>query len=181
MRHLRLDYDRIQDPEGRIGDDEPVWLLRAQDVAAPVAIRRWANFVAERAGEWVDGDTAESVAARVAEAAELTAAARAWADHMVAWAAAHADGGKVPDAPAGVLRPPAAAVEQAAAAALAREVDELRRRLDDQAGRHAEDLAQLQADRDRDVEQLRAQLAAARADLARLTPDPESDAAKAAE
>lgn len=179
MRHLRLDYDRIQDPDGRIGDDEPVWLLRAQDVAAPVAIRRWANFVEERAAVWVDGDTAETVAARVEEAARLASAARGWADHMVAWAAVNAAGGKVPDAPAGVLRPPSPPVEQAGVAALVQQVEELRRRLEDQAARHAEDLAQVQSDRDRTVEQLRARLVAAQAEIARLTPDPESDAAKA--
>ena len=32
MIHARADYDRIQDPEGKIGDDEPVFLLRGQDV-----------------------------------------------------------------------------------------------------------------------------------------------------
>ncbi len=32
MKHLRTDYDRIQDPFGKIGEDEPVFLLRAQDL-----------------------------------------------------------------------------------------------------------------------------------------------------
>lgn len=31
MIHAREDYNRIQDPEGKIPDDEPVFLLRAQD------------------------------------------------------------------------------------------------------------------------------------------------------
>lgn len=31
MKHARADYDRIQDPAGKIGEDEPVFLLRAQD------------------------------------------------------------------------------------------------------------------------------------------------------
>jgi hypothetical protein len=31
MIHARADYNRIQDPEGKIGADEPVFLLRAQD------------------------------------------------------------------------------------------------------------------------------------------------------
>lgn len=31
MIHARKDYMRIQDPEGKIGDNEPVFLLRAQD------------------------------------------------------------------------------------------------------------------------------------------------------
>lgn len=33
MLHARPDYNRIQDPAGKIGDDEPVFLLRAQDLA----------------------------------------------------------------------------------------------------------------------------------------------------
>lgn len=35
MRHLRSDYQRIQDPAHKIGEDEPVFLLRAQDKAFP--------------------------------------------------------------------------------------------------------------------------------------------------
>jgi hypothetical protein len=31
MKHARADYDRIQDPAGKIPADEPVLLLRAQD------------------------------------------------------------------------------------------------------------------------------------------------------
>lgn len=31
MIHARTDYQRIQDPLGKIADDEPVFLLRAQD------------------------------------------------------------------------------------------------------------------------------------------------------
>jgi hypothetical protein len=31
MKHARKDYNRIQDPEEKIGRDEPVFLLRAQD------------------------------------------------------------------------------------------------------------------------------------------------------
>jgi hypothetical protein len=33
MIHARKDYNRIQDPEGKIGVDEPVFLMRAQDDA----------------------------------------------------------------------------------------------------------------------------------------------------
>lgn len=37
MKHARQDYDRIQDPQHKIPQDEPVFLLRAQDVlAAPI-------------------------------------------------------------------------------------------------------------------------------------------------
>lgn len=31
MIHARPDYNRIQDPENKIGEDEPVVLFRAQD------------------------------------------------------------------------------------------------------------------------------------------------------
>jgi len=31
MVHAREDYQRFQDPEGKIGEDEPVMLFRAQD------------------------------------------------------------------------------------------------------------------------------------------------------
>jgi hypothetical protein len=45
MKHARDDYMRIQDPDGIIPDDEPVFLLRGQDVAAPAAVEFWANEV----------------------------------------------------------------------------------------------------------------------------------------
>lgn len=41
MKHAREDYDRIQDPRGLIPEDEPVFLLRGQDRAAPAAIEAW--------------------------------------------------------------------------------------------------------------------------------------------
>lgn len=41
MRHARTDYNRIQDPENKIPESEPVFLLRGQDVAAPAAIEAW--------------------------------------------------------------------------------------------------------------------------------------------
>jgi hypothetical protein len=43
MKHARADYQRIQDPAGIIPEDEPVFLLRAQDPAAPSALRAWAD------------------------------------------------------------------------------------------------------------------------------------------
>jgi len=43
MKHAREDYDRIQDPSGKIPADEPVFLLRAQDYIAPATLRFWAN------------------------------------------------------------------------------------------------------------------------------------------
>ncbi|UCG10783.1 MAG: hypothetical protein JSW30_02890, partial [Dehalococcoidia bacterium] len=51
MKHTREDYMRIQDPDGIIPDDEPVFLLRGQDVAAPAAVEFWAKEVERRGGE----------------------------------------------------------------------------------------------------------------------------------
>jgi hypothetical protein len=41
VKHAREDYNRIQDPAGKIGDDEPVFLLRAKDKYAPMALIGW--------------------------------------------------------------------------------------------------------------------------------------------
>ncbi len=49
MKHARQDYNRIQDPEGKIPMDEPVFLIRGQDAVAPEAVEAWANL-AELAG-----------------------------------------------------------------------------------------------------------------------------------
>lgn len=43
MLHQRPDYNRIQDPENKIGIDEPVFLLRAKDKTAPAILRLWAD------------------------------------------------------------------------------------------------------------------------------------------
>jgi hypothetical protein len=45
MKHVRPEYNRIQDPAGLIPDDEPVFLLRASDVFAAQTVRDWANAV----------------------------------------------------------------------------------------------------------------------------------------
>ena len=44
MIHARDDYNRIQDPEGKIGEDEPVFLIRAQDRNAPLVVEYWAEM-----------------------------------------------------------------------------------------------------------------------------------------
>lgn len=49
MKHARSDYDRIQDPEGKIPNDEPVFLIRGQDLAAPDTLRAYALY-AHKAG-----------------------------------------------------------------------------------------------------------------------------------
>ena len=44
MIHAREDYNRIQDPEDKIAQDEPVFLLRAKDRTAPDAVMCWARM-----------------------------------------------------------------------------------------------------------------------------------------
>lgn len=41
MKHARPDYARIQDPQNLIPDDEPVFLLRAQDRFAATIVRMY--------------------------------------------------------------------------------------------------------------------------------------------
>lgn len=80
MLHARPDYQRIQDPEGRIPVDEPVFLLRAKDISAAGAVRCWASL-AKGAGA----------------ADDIVNLALVQADKMEAWAV-H----QVPDMPAPV-------------------------------------------------------------------------------
>lgn len=68
MKHARADYNRIQDPAGKIPDHEPVFLLRGQDKFAAITLRLYADEV-EQGG----GDPA------------IVAASRAQADAMDAW------------------------------------------------------------------------------------------------
>ena len=42
MQHARKDYNRIQDPENLIPQEEPVFLIRAQDPIAAEVARYWA-------------------------------------------------------------------------------------------------------------------------------------------
>jgi hypothetical protein len=51
MKHARGDYDRIQDPDGLIPDDEPVFLVRGQDVAGPETLRAWCRIAAAAGAE----------------------------------------------------------------------------------------------------------------------------------
>lgn len=52
MRHPREDYnERVQDAAAKIPAGEPVYLLRGQDVAAPVAVRAWAKEHLRRGGD----------------------------------------------------------------------------------------------------------------------------------
>lgn len=44
MLHARKDYQRIQDPDGKIPADEPVFLLRAQDATAVKVLEYWISL-----------------------------------------------------------------------------------------------------------------------------------------
>ena len=44
MIHARKDYNRIQDPGGKIGEDEPVFMVRAKDELAPKIMEYWATL-----------------------------------------------------------------------------------------------------------------------------------------
>jgi hypothetical protein len=49
MRHIREDYNRIQDPADLIPEDEPVFLFRGQDMLAPAVLRYYA-FLCDHQG-----------------------------------------------------------------------------------------------------------------------------------
>jgi len=81
MWHARSDYqERIQDSANLIPADEPVFLIRAQDIVAPAIVEEWA-------------DQAELEDA----APNIVKAAREHAQRMREWQKAH--GSKVPDMP----------------------------------------------------------------------------------
>lgn len=46
MKHARADYNRFQDPENKIPQDEPVFLIRGQDLVAPKVLRFYAAHAA---------------------------------------------------------------------------------------------------------------------------------------
>ena len=78
MLHAREDYNRIQDPLNKIGEDEPVFLLRAKDKFAPDVVDEWADRVASHD-------------------IELAVSIHKFADHMRAWQ--KENGCKIPDTP----------------------------------------------------------------------------------
>lgn len=51
MKHARKDYNRIQDPEGLIPENEPVFLLRGKDVLAPGILREYAVRTIKAGGD----------------------------------------------------------------------------------------------------------------------------------
>ena len=70
MKHFREDYNRIQDPLGLIPENEPVFLLRAQDKLAPELLLRWAAKLRLAGGS-----------------PEMAAMVEAGAQEMIAWQA----------------------------------------------------------------------------------------------
>jgi len=86
MQHLRRDYQRIQDPLGKIGEDEPVFLIRGKDLAAVPTITAWAQE-----------------AARLGADKELCRAVLRFANYVEWWQYQNAC--KVPDTPLEELRP----------------------------------------------------------------------------
>jgi len=42
MKHMNDKFNRIQDPDGKIPEGEPVFLLRAQDKTASATLLYWA-------------------------------------------------------------------------------------------------------------------------------------------
>lgn len=87
MIHARKDYDHIQDDTGKIGEDEPVFLLRAKDAIAPYVLRQWALQLHFRGGDPL-----------------VVQHVHNWAAKMERWQAEN--GCKLPDAPSGQLRDP---------------------------------------------------------------------------
>lgn len=100
MRHARRSYNTIQDSSGRIPADEPVFVLRAKDRVAPVAIRIYADLVRAAGGS-----------------KELIEACELWSRQMETYAFSCYGGGKVPDAdPSDFVTTPAPAEPEAAPA-----------------------------------------------------------------
>lgn len=65
MQHQRADYQRFQDPEGRIPQDEPVFLIRGQDKVAGDAVRAWADLNDRNGGDRELSRQAREQAARM--------------------------------------------------------------------------------------------------------------------
>ena len=86
MIHPRTDYQGIQDTEDAtsIKEDEPVFILRAQDALAPACLEFWADLLLEHGG---DEHTADNI--------------YKWADKMREYGEKH--GNKIPDTPADEL------------------------------------------------------------------------------
>ena len=51
MLHARADYQRIQDPDNKIPEDEPVLLIRGQDAIAPHVLAYYADYLESLKGD----------------------------------------------------------------------------------------------------------------------------------
>ncbi len=51
MKHARSDYDRIQDPAGKIPEAEPVFLIRGQNAFGGAVLRYYASLVRAANGD----------------------------------------------------------------------------------------------------------------------------------
>jgi hypothetical protein len=60
MKHARLDYNRIQDPENKIPEDEPVFLVRGQDQVSGDTVRAWADLNDKAGGDPILSEKARS-------------------------------------------------------------------------------------------------------------------------
>lgn len=67
MKHARNDYNRIQDPEGKIPQDEPVFLLRGQDKFAPVLLMQYSLLLELAGGYREDAQEISDHAMRMVE------------------------------------------------------------------------------------------------------------------
>lgn len=67
MIHARKDYNRIQDPANKIPDDEPVFLVRAQDIVSGEVVRAWANLNDLKGGDPKLSESAREHARRMDE------------------------------------------------------------------------------------------------------------------
>ena len=67
MQHARPDYNHIQEmtAEPRIPADEPVFLIRGQDIVAGDAVRAWADLAEQRGADPDIVQTARAHAARM--------------------------------------------------------------------------------------------------------------------
>ena len=80
MKHARPDYNRIQDPDHLIPENEPVFIIRGQDIAGPDTLRIWAALATARGAR-----------------SDITRAALSQADTMEQWQLIHVK--KIPDLP----------------------------------------------------------------------------------
>ena len=65
MLHARKDYDRIQDPDNKIPEDEPVFLLRAQDRISDAVVSYWAELNDKYGGDEKMSQMARTQAAKM--------------------------------------------------------------------------------------------------------------------